>query len=305
MSPTQARTFHAVARAGSFTAAAKALRVSQPTVTTQIKDLEAHYNVELFHRHARGVTLTGTGQELLAIVRRIHSNQQDAIEFLRATQGLRTGHLRIGAYAAYPAIRILAAFHRRHPELEVSLHFSNSQTLVTELHNHDVDVAVTARWSPADDLHSMPYRRISSQVAIVSRSHHEWGRRKSVRIAELAGQAFVLREQGSWARRATEEMIAQSGAPPAKLIEIGSREGVMAAVAEGIGISTVFDEGIIPETVIAKLPIRGATVSSQVDVICLKERKDSHIISALFDAAEAVRPRTGVDARVVQSIREE
>ena len=133
MSPTQARTFYAVAKAGSFTGAAKSLHVSQPTVTTQIRDLEALYQVELFHRHARGVTLTHTGEALLAIIRRIHINQQDAIEFLRATQGLRTGHLRIGAYAPYPAIKILAAFNRSHPELEVSLHFANSRTLEEEL----------------------------------------------------------------------------------------------------------------------------------------------------------------------------
>ena len=290
MSPTQARTFHAVAKAGSFTAAARALRVSQPTVTTQIRELEALYHVELFHRHARGVTLTPTGQSLLSIVRRIHSNQQDAIEFLRATQGLHSGHLRVGAYAAYPAIRIIAAFTRRHPKLDVSLHFANSQTLVTELFNHDVDVAVTARWSNVEGLHAIAFRRIASQVAIVSREHHRWNARKTVRVGELAGQSFVLREPGSWARRATEEVINQSGGPPSKIIEIGSREGVIAAVAEGIGISTVFDEGIIPESLITRLPIRGATIESQVDVVCLKERRNSLIISALFDAARDIRP---------------
>ncbi len=91
MSPTQARAFHAVATAGSFTAAAKALRVSQPTVTTQVKELEAHYGVELFHRHPRGVTITDTGRELLLIVRRIQSSQQDAIEYLQTVQDLHTG----------------------------------------------------------------------------------------------------------------------------------------------------------------------------------------------------------------------
>ena len=172
MSPTQARTFYAVAKAGSFTGAAKALHVSQPTVTTQIRDLEALYQVELFHRHARGVTLTHTGEALLAIIRRIHINQQDAIEFLRATQGLRTGHLRIGAYAPYPAIKILAAFNRRHPELEVSLHFANSRTLEEELKHHDIDVAVTGRWNrpracmPCPIVGSRPRWRLSAGSTI-------------------------------------------------------------------------------------------------------------------------------------------
>ena len=79
MSPTQARAFHAVATAGSITAAAKVLNVSQPTITTQVRELETLYGVELFHRHPNGVTLTNVARELLVIIRRMQANQQDAI----------------------------------------------------------------------------------------------------------------------------------------------------------------------------------------------------------------------------------
>ena len=292
MSPTQARTFHAVATAGSLTGAAKALRVSQPTVTTQIRDLELLYGVELFHRHARGVTLTHTGQELLAIVRRIHANQQDAVEFLRAAQGLQTGHLRVGAYGAYPATKILAEFNRRHAKLDVSLHFENSQVLEAELLNHNLDVVVITRLSSVHDFHSLAFRRLSGQVAIVSKEH-SWRRRKSVKIEELAGQAFVVREPGASSRQATDEVIAQSGGAPGKIIEVGSREGVLAAVAEGVGISTIFDEGIVPGNMVVKLPITGAEIVSEVDVVCLGHLKDSRIIAAFFAIAEEIRSKGG------------
>ena len=114
MSPTQSRAFHAVATAGSFTAASKALNVSQPTITTQVKELELLYGVELFHRHPRGVTLTDVGRELLVIIRRIHANQQDAIQYLQTVQDMRIGHLRIGSYGPYDVIEILAEFTRRY-----------------------------------------------------------------------------------------------------------------------------------------------------------------------------------------------
>ena len=293
MSPTQARTFHAVARAGSFTGAAKSLRVSQPTVTTQIRDLEALYGVELFHRHARGVTLTHTGQELLAIVRRIHVNQQDAVEFLKAAQGLHTGHLRVGAYGPYPAIRLIAEFNRRHPKLDVSLHFANSQVLEDELLNHDLDVVVITHSRSMRDFHSLAFRRISGQVAIVGKEH-SWRRRKSIRIEELGGQSFVVREPGASSRQATDEVIEQSGEVPAKMIEIGSREGVLAAVAEGMGISTIFDEGVVLDDMVVKLPIEGAEIVSEVDVVCLTHRKDSRIIVAFFAVADEIRPEGGV-----------
>lgn len=290
MSPTQARTFHAVAKAGSFTGAARALRVSQPTVTTQIRDLEALYDVELFHRHARGVTLTHTGEELLAIVRRIHVNQQDAVEFLRATQGLQSGHLSVGAYGPYPAIKILAGFSRRHPKLDASLHVANSRDLEARLLDHDLDVAVfTCSDDSRKEFHAIPYRRISGQVLLVHKKH-AWARRKSVGVKELAGQPFVLREHGSSARRATEEAIRQSGGDPEKIVVVDSRDGVLAAVAEGLGVSTIFDEGIVPERNVTKLPILGADIVSEVHVVCLSERRDSRIIAAFLSVAEEIRP---------------
>ena len=288
MSPTQARTFHAVAKAGSLTAAAKALRVSQPTVTTQIRELELSYGVELFHRHARGVTLTHTGQELLTIVRRIHANQQDAVEFLRSAQGLQTGHLRIGAYGSYPAIKILAEFNRRYSKLDVSLHFANSLALEEELLNHELDVVVITHSRSTHEFYSLPYRRIVGQVAIIGKNH-PWSRRKSVSVKELAGQPFVVREAGASSRQATDEVIAQSGGVAGKTIEVNSREGVFAAVAEGLGISTIFNEGIVPSDKVIKLPINGVEIVSEVDVVCLRHRKDSRIITAFFSIAEELR----------------
>ena len=115
MSSTQARAFHAVATAGSFTGAAKALNVSQPTVTTQVKGLEELYGVELFHRHARGVMLTSTGHKLLDHLRHMYARQNEAIEYLEAVQGLRTGSLRVGAYGPYEVIGIVAELKRRYP----------------------------------------------------------------------------------------------------------------------------------------------------------------------------------------------
>jgi LysR family transcriptional regulator, low CO2-responsive transcriptional regulator len=289
MSPTQARTFHAVAIAGSFSGAAKALHVSQPTVTTQIKELEKLYDVKLFLRHARGVTLTPTGLELLGIIRRIDASQKEAVEFLLATQGLHTGHLRIGAYGPHNVIKILAEFRRRYPGPEVSVRFANSTTLQEELLNYDLDVAVFTRSKSGREFHTVPYRRHTHQVAIVAK-HHPWSRRKSVHVKELREQIVIIREPGSEARRATEEALRLAGAGPESVLQIGSREGVMAAVAEGIGISTIFDEGLIPEQAVSKLPILDARIVANVDVVCLEERKHSRIIAAFFEIAKELRP---------------
>ena len=89
---SQLRSFHAVAENGGFTAAANALRISQPTVTTQVKELEERYGVELLLRLGRRVELTDTGAALFDISKRIMKLNEEADELLMSSGRLTTGH---------------------------------------------------------------------------------------------------------------------------------------------------------------------------------------------------------------------
>jgi aminoethylphosphonate catabolism LysR family transcriptional regulator len=287
MSPTQARAFLAVANAGSFTGAAKYLNVSQPTVTTQVKDLETLYGVELFHRHGRGVSLTITGEELLSIVRRIYANQQDAVEYLQAVQGLHTGRMRIGAYGPYHVIELLSAFHQRYPGLETTLSFGNSRRLQDDIFGHHIDIAVFSRVEQRAEFHTLAYDQ-SRLIAIVGKAH-PWSRRKSIDVRELNDQPVILREPGSEVRHAYIEIERRHDLKPLSAIEIGSREGTVAAAALNVGVAIIFDEGLFPEQSICKLRIRDVDFVAQVNVVCLEERKKNRAISAFFELAEELR----------------
>ena len=119
MSFTSLRTFHAVAEHRGFTSAARALGIGQPTVTTQIKEFEAAYGVELFERNGRRVELTDAGAALFAITRRLMSLREEADELLGAHGSLHTGHLRLAAVGPFHATEILAAFKREYPSISV------------------------------------------------------------------------------------------------------------------------------------------------------------------------------------------
>ena len=292
MTPTQARTFHAVAAAGSFTAAAKALHVSQPTVTTQIKDLEQYYDVELFFRRARGVTLTPTGHELLEIVRRIDASQKEAVEFLGAVKGLQTGHLRVGAYAASDVMTIVAAFSRKYPGPDITVTFANSYIQQEQLLDHELDVGILSQREPVDKFYSLPFRMHTHQV-VIFHPHHDWHKQRSITVSQLCEEIIIIREPSSEARRATEHALSQVSTTPKKIIQVSSRAGVMAAVAQGLGVSTIFDEGIIPAEAVTKRPIEDADVNTSISVACLKERKDSRIIAAFLEIAEQCLPNRG------------
>ena len=99
MNHAQLRAFHAVASEGSFTRAAVALHVTQPTLSGQVKALEESFGVRLFDRRGRKVMPTELGRELLDLTRRLFGLEAEAEHLLSAARGLSKGHLRIGADA--------------------------------------------------------------------------------------------------------------------------------------------------------------------------------------------------------------
>ena len=119
MSFTHLRTFHAVAEHRGFTAAAAALNITQPTVTTQVRELEAHYGVELFLRLGRRIELTEVGRALLGITRRVMSLREEADELLSSHGRFQAGHLRLAAVGPFHATEIIASLKRRYPAMQI------------------------------------------------------------------------------------------------------------------------------------------------------------------------------------------
>ena len=103
------RSFFAVARHGGFTAGARALHVSQPTVTAQVRALEETYAIELFTRRGRSVALTAAGEALYGIAERIFEQEEEALALLQNTGELRAGRLRVGAVGPNHVMEMLAA----------------------------------------------------------------------------------------------------------------------------------------------------------------------------------------------------
>ncbi|MCG8607132.1 LysR substrate-binding domain-containing protein, partial [bacterium] len=234
---TQLRSFHAVAREGSATAAARVLRISQPTITTQIKELETAYGVELFHRRGRGLELTDLGREMLSRTQRFFGLEDDMVEMLEAAGQLSHGHLRIGAVGPFHVMKMLSMFQHRYPEIHVSLDLGNSQEVLQRLREYRTDVAVLSQVKPDPSLHTIHYS--DQRLVVFVGNDHPWNGREGIELADLDGQDMILREHGSMTRRTFENALEEAGVRPNIILEIGSREALWEAVAEGLGIGMV------------------------------------------------------------------
>ena len=119
MNHAQLRAFHAVAREGGFTAAARAEGLSQPTLTVQVKALEVAYNVPLFHRRGRRVALTRAGEELFTLTQRYFSLERETREFLLAEGGLSQGRVTIAADGPFHLMPLIRGIREELPGLEI------------------------------------------------------------------------------------------------------------------------------------------------------------------------------------------
>jgi LysR family transcriptional regulator, low CO2-responsive transcriptional regulator len=289
MTPTQARAFLAVALKGGFSEAARSLGISQPTVTTQIKQIEKAHAVELFYRSGRGAVLTPTGETLLPHIRRMFGSFEEASTYLDEIQGMRRGHLRLGSYGPYDIVKLVALYTAKFPAVSISVDFFNSQTLTEKLRNCELDVALLGSIKHQPEFHALAFR-YPPLVAIAPRVP-PWIDRQSISVAELKHQTIVLREPGSTARAAHDTMFAKARVSPDRVIQFATREGVVNAVAEGIGLGTIFDEGILPHDRVVKLKITNKAVHSKVDIVCLADRRGNKLIASFFAVAQETLKR--------------
>lgn len=283
---TQLRAFQAVATEGSFTAAAKALRVGQPTITTHVRELESRFQVELFHRRGRRAVLTEAGEALLSVTQRLVTNEAEAVDLLRSFGGFRSGHLRVGAVGPYHVTEMLEAFNERYPGVSVSVRVGNSKEVLQSLFDFGADVAVLAHTEDDPRLLAIPYSR--HPVVVFVNRRHPWSARDSIRIEELEGARVVLREVGSTTRRAFEEALARAGIVIDPVMEIGSREAVWMAVRRGIGLGIVSEIEFYPDPRLHKLRVSNAEIFTYAHVVCLAERQESRLIRAFLTVVETL-----------------
>src|SRR5262245_12296710 len=158
--------FHAVARSGGFTAAAKVLNIGQPTVSMHVQALEDQFGVELFHRRGRRVELTALGRELLTITESLFGHEEEAVELLRAAQARETGSLRIGAVRPLDAMEICAGLMQEFPSLRLAVPLVSAAEILDGLLNFEFDAGIIGNATDDPRFFSAFYKRYRINIIV-------------------------------------------------------------------------------------------------------------------------------------------
>jgi DNA-binding transcriptional LysR family regulator len=227
----------------SFSRAAEAVLLTQPTVSGHIKTLEEELGLRLFDRAGKRVTPTRAGEMLHGYARRILALREEAQQAISEHKGGLKGHLAIGGSSipgAYILPPLLAVFKRDHPDVTIGLHISGSHDIVRSVLEGVVEVGmVGARFEEARVQYE-PFAQDELVLAVAAR--HPWARRSTVRPADLAGQHFVMRERGSGTRKVMEEALVHHDLDPRGLhvvLEVTGNEAVRQVVKAGAGVAVI------------------------------------------------------------------
>lgn len=292
MNLTLLRAFHRVAQAGGFTAAARASAVSQPTLSAQVRVLEAEYGVSLFNRRGRHIELTPLGQRLFSVSVRLFAAEDEARSLLGDAKVLAQGQLRVAADNPTHVLPLLALLKRHHAGLVFSLRTGNSSDVIRRVLEYESDVGVMARPVSDPRLTVLPIRE--DKLVVFVPSHHRLARRRAIRMAELAGSDLVLRERGSVTREVFEACLASHAILPGRLLEVETREAVREAVLAGLGIGVVFESEHGRDPATRSLEVSDADLAVTEYLICLEERRRLPLVESFFAIARAAIAAKGM-----------
>jgi LysR family transcriptional regulator, carnitine catabolism transcriptional activator len=294
--------FLAVAECGGFTAAAAEVHVSQPALSLAVKELEAELGTPLFTRLGRTVRLTAAGQALVGPARQMVRDLETGRAAVESVIGVRTGRLSVASLptlAIDPVAALVGAFHRGHPEVEVTLAApEDSRALEALVRSGDAELGLTEAQVVAADLVAHDLGTQELLFIFPPGTVPERGGR--VDLAALEGP-FIAAPTGTSTRRLLEEAFAGVGRIPQVAVETAQRDAVVPLVVAGAGAA------LVPSGVAAQAAAMGAQVASAHPAI-LRHLALVHRDGPLAPAAqrfaqlavESVRPaRTGAVAATV------
>ena len=236
----QLKVFQKVAILQSFTRASKALYLTQPAVSMQIKQLEETVGLKLFDKQGRQISLTDAGDEIRllsdSVLQQIDETQHQLEQIASGDRGkLR---LAVATTVASVATRLMARFNEQNPAMSLHFTVTNRNGLIQLLENNEIDIVIMGL--PPAELGLDTQELMANPLVIIAPPTHPLcDLDRSVSLNTLFKQDFILREPSSGTRLAIERFLNTQGRSLLSSIEMNSNDAIKQSVAEGLGLGIV------------------------------------------------------------------
>lgn len=239
------KTFVTVVEEGSFSEAAKLLKLSQPAISFQIQALEKHFAESLLDRTGARIEPTPAGKVFLRFARKIVSLNQELEEAIDQLRETARGELTLEASTIpgeYVVPKILGKFRERFPQIELSLEISDTGKVIERIAEHRVDIGFVGDQPPKRFKNLKVESFATDTLVLVLPKDHPLSTKDKVNIRDILDQPFILREEGSGTRRTFEKALKKAELSLDDLnvtMELGSNQAIIAAVEASLGVSVL------------------------------------------------------------------
>lgn len=254
LSLRQLRAFAATYRLGSITAAAQAMHVTPPAISSQLKLLEEMIGAPLLRRGGKGFEISEIGSELLLLADQIESLTTRAEDRVLALRDGADGSLTLGVVSTgkYFAPRLVAAFQRARPQIRVKLVIGNRSDIIAGLERLDFDLLIMGR--PPTHVNVVREMLGDHPHILIAPPDHPLIGRGPVAPEELFGETFLAREEGSGTRTLMTRFLERIGDGRSfTVVQMGTNETIKQAVMAGLGIAIISAHTCHAELAEAKL----------------------------------------------------
>jgi DNA-binding transcriptional LysR family regulator len=244
----QLQCFCAVAEKRSFTLAAQALQLSQPSVSFQIASLEQELGTSLFDRQGRQTVITPSGETLYGYARKILKLCDEADQAIKELGGLLRGRISLGASnipGEYILPDLLLGFRKEYPGLQVELVVGDTKDTLDRILSNELELGVVGATHRSSKLVFLPF--VTDKLALVASPDNEWFSGDAATLEELRETPFIQREVGSGTRKSVAQRLQEMGLAENELATVmilGSTTAVKRAVEGGAGVSILSEKAV-------------------------------------------------------------
>ena len=283
MRHSQLKAFHHVALLGGFSNAARALSLTQPAISEQVRRLEQEHDVLLFHRENKQVRLTSEGEELFLLTNQLFEVEQRIRDHLSESRAAVEGELRIIADSALHVTHFLGAFRTRYPRIHVNLRTGNTGDILEQLRHYQAEIGVVGSMTPGKDMEALDLG-VSKIIGFSAKGFFK-PERDSLSFSDFKTLPLILRETGSRTRHNLEEAARKRGVTLKPAIVAEGREAVREIVASGAGIGFVSRAEYGHDARLKPLEIEGIDIQMSETLVHLGQRRDVRMIRAFMEFA--------------------
>jgi len=280
MNLKQLEVFLAVADTSSFSRAAEATFITQPTVSQHIFSLEDEFDLRLLDRTGKGVFPTEGGKILLEYARQIVAMVKEVPSVMKRFKGLEEAILRMGASnipGNYVVPVVLDSFLKCYPGVALRILEGDSRETLERLKDGEIEIGIIGSRFDEGDIDFQPLGR--DKIILVVKGDHPWAKRKSVELGELLNEKYIIREAGSGTEKTAREALVKAGIELSRMkvqASLGSNEAIKQAVILGIGAAFLSEISIRKELAqgdVTAVKIKGLTISRRFYLVSRLKRE--------------------------------